>query len=244
MSVRISAQVWGLELDPVAKLVLLKLADCADDSGSNAYPSISRLATEVGVSERTIQRHLRDLTANGVIEVVAQAHRYRPTNYRIQPDRGVKLAPLSDGRGDIRDMAGVTNGASRGDTAVAPDPSYEPSIDPSIAATQRRRGRRPEVIAPKAIVPLTETALAELRDRFGERLQDFDEVIDFWRGDQRFRVQADKPAFLAKKLEEQAQREAERSSSHGSHRGRVANLQAARGPSAIDEFRALGLVVE
>jgi hypothetical protein len=40
VSVRVSARVWELDLPPSEKLVLLKLADFADDGGGNAWPSV------------------------------------------------------------------------------------------------------------------------------------------------------------------------------------------------------------
>lgn len=125
MSVHMTSRVWLIEgLTPVEKLVLLKLADHAGDSGEDAYPSVARVAKEVGCSERTVQRTLKDLWASGLIEVTAPATRHRPTCYRLRlENRGANLSPL--------DPVGVTSTTFRGDTATSPEPSIEPSLIPS-----------------------------------------------------------------------------------------------------------------
>lgn len=121
MSVHVTSKVWLLTgLSPVEKLVLLKLADHASDDGGDAYPSVARIALEVGCSERTVQRTLRDLQARALIQVTELATRYKPTCYRLTlQDRGVNSSPLG--------AAGVTSATGRGDTAMAPEPSIEPS---------------------------------------------------------------------------------------------------------------------
>jgi hypothetical protein len=70
MSVRVMSWVWdhatvgGSEL-----LVLLAIADCANDDGTNAFPSIATLARKTRVNERTVQRITRRLQDGGHLHV-------------------------------------------------------------------------------------------------------------------------------------------------------------------------------
>lgn len=150
MSLR--ATLWALydapTTDPTAKLVLLVLADHAGDDGRDAFPSVAKIARAAGVTERTVQRHLRDLEAAGLIvkgdgEKAGRAIKrsgYIPTTYDLQmrhtkdsdeaprgdahdtTARGDNMTPLADGGVtpvSPHDAGGVTPVAGRGDTGVA-----------------------------------------------------------------------------------------------------------------------------
>lgn len=54
------------------KLVLLALADEADDNGGSCFPSIRRIATRTRLSQGAVRNHVATLEAAGLIEV------YRP----------------------------------------------------------------------------------------------------------------------------------------------------------------------
>ena len=59
MSVRISARAWELRLPATEKLVLLKLADCSEDEGGNAWPSVATLGRACGdLSMRAVHKVL------------------------------------------------------------------------------------------------------------------------------------------------------------------------------------------
>jgi hypothetical protein len=78
MSIRVMTAVWDMELPAKDKLVLLALADCANDEGL-AWPSIATLARKCGCDQRTIQRNLRDLEKRGLFareEVIGKGCRY------------------------------------------------------------------------------------------------------------------------------------------------------------------------
>jgi hypothetical protein len=67
-----------MDLPAKDKLVLLALADCANDEGL-AWPSIATLARKCGCDERTIQRNLRVLEAKGIFrreEIKGKGCRY------------------------------------------------------------------------------------------------------------------------------------------------------------------------
>lgn len=113
------------------RLVLLALADHADDESWSCWPSVPRLARKARVSERTVQRCLRSLAEAGHIEVESQGADVRradrrPNRYTIR--RGDSVTPRS----------GVTPETERGDnqradgvTLLSPEPSVEPPVKPS-----------------------------------------------------------------------------------------------------------------
>lgn len=66
-----AAQDWAAQqtkLDPAIRWTLWLLADYAHADGSAAFPGVPLLAKLAGVTERTIQRHLRDLELFRYIE--------------------------------------------------------------------------------------------------------------------------------------------------------------------------------
>lgn len=78
MSIRVMSRVWEMDLPAKDKLVLLALADCANDEGL-AWPSIATLARKCGCDQRTVQRNLRDLEKRGLFtreEVNGKGCRY------------------------------------------------------------------------------------------------------------------------------------------------------------------------
>lgn len=66
MSVRIMAAIWETALEPTDKLVILALADCANDEGL-CWPSIATVARKSGVSERSVQRAIRKAEGAGIL---------------------------------------------------------------------------------------------------------------------------------------------------------------------------------
>jgi hypothetical protein len=91
MSVRMMAQVWELRLPDSQKLVLLALADCANDEG-HAWPSVATLCRKTTRSERTVQGVLIELENAGHIE--RQQIPGKGCNYTIHPRKD--CAPADD----------------------------------------------------------------------------------------------------------------------------------------------------
>jgi hypothetical protein len=60
MSVRVMTQVWDLDLPDSEKIVLLALADSANDEG-HCWPSMASLVRKCSKSDRTIQAAVRSL---------------------------------------------------------------------------------------------------------------------------------------------------------------------------------------
>lgn len=67
MSVSISSACWALQLPATEKLVLLCLADFADDDGL-CWPSVETMVGRTGLSDRCVREQLKRLEAAGLIE--------------------------------------------------------------------------------------------------------------------------------------------------------------------------------
>lgn len=86
MSLRVMHWAWATTLPPTAKLVLMALADEADDMGF-CFPSHRRLATKCSITDRTVRRILGELADRGFLVVET---RHRPD--RSQTSNGYRLA--------------------------------------------------------------------------------------------------------------------------------------------------------
>lgn len=88
--------VWELVLPPSEKLVLLALADWAQDDG-RCWPSIAKVAAKSGVSERTVQRMLREAEKAGLLtrkENMGKGCEYTLTpRHSVTPDN---MAPVTN----------------------------------------------------------------------------------------------------------------------------------------------------
>jgi hypothetical protein len=90
--------VWRQQLEPTAKLVLLSLADAADDRGV-CWPSVATMARKCCVSTRTVRRSLQLLVAGGflVVEPRCRADGSSCSNrYRLQLPGGDTLSSPPD----------------------------------------------------------------------------------------------------------------------------------------------------
>lgn len=82
MSVRTMTKVWALDLPDSEKIVLLALADCANDEG-HCWPSVRSLMVKCSKSERTIQGCIKRLVDAGHLtrrEVLGKG-----CNYTVHP---------------------------------------------------------------------------------------------------------------------------------------------------------------
>jgi hypothetical protein len=118
--------VWEMELPTSEKMVLLVIADHADDGGGNAWPSVATIARKSSLSERQAQRLIKNLTNLGLVTVESQAggtremrDDRRPNRYTLHLDGVTSTSPGAVVRGDMGDANGVT--------WVSPKPSIEPS---------------------------------------------------------------------------------------------------------------------
>lgn len=64
MSIRLMSEVWRTNLPTIEKMVLLVIADHANDEGTEAWPSQATIASKASISIRTVQRAVNNLVAN------------------------------------------------------------------------------------------------------------------------------------------------------------------------------------
>ena len=116
MSIRLMSEVWRTNLPTVEKMVLLVIADHANDEGTEAWPSQATIAKKASVSIRTVQRSVNNLVKEGYLRM--EKHRggsatcredRRPHRYtiRISKLRGDKETTRIE-RGDLHDLDGAT----------------------------------------------------------------------------------------------------------------------------------------
>lgn len=161
MSVKLMAMVFDdYPGPPLEKLTALAVADHADHDGGRIWPTVASLARKTGNSERTVQRHLRQMQERGWLVLVRPANgRGSTAEYRmplervkgvtqspfVTPERVTLESPFTEKKGDNRDTKGcqprherVTERAN----IVCESPT-EPSTEPSTTA----------VVAPKKDFP-------------------------------------------------------------------------------------------
>ena len=90
MSIALMTEVWKLDLQAARKMVLLALADNANDEGTNCYPSVGTIVEKCSMSERTVQGHLQSLEETGLIQRKERSG--RSTHYTLDVERISALA--------------------------------------------------------------------------------------------------------------------------------------------------------
>lgn len=71
MSVAIMGLIFERQILPSSvKFVAVKMAEHANPEGKSIYPSIQRVAAECGLSRSTVRRAIRELIADGILELV------------------------------------------------------------------------------------------------------------------------------------------------------------------------------
>jgi len=70
MSVKITALVWELSLPLPDKMVLLRMADYADDRGGSIYPAVATIAHYCEMSPRAVQYTLKKYLDDGLLIVL------------------------------------------------------------------------------------------------------------------------------------------------------------------------------
>lgn len=103
-----------------ARLVLIVLADSADDETGACYPGTARIAQRANISERQVRRVLRDLEAAGDIRTQFQASHLGTNIYHLNP----RL--LAQSGEDNLSPWGRTNHAETMQE-MSPKPSVKPS---------------------------------------------------------------------------------------------------------------------
>lgn len=159
---------WAAEQktgSPLSKLVLIKLADNANDKGY-CFPSVELLVEHTELSERSVRAHLYKLEKMGFITIIRRKDRgvHLANEYQLNlSDRGVAAAatpPREQTEKGIASGATPLQETARGDAAAArgvlqqlPDNKEEPSIEPSTNP-QGAQAREGEVLSPEGMFEL------------------------------------------------------------------------------------------
>lgn len=137
------------------RLVLLAIADSADDDGSNAWPALDTIARKAGIGHRGAQQAVARLRERGLIRVEKQAGGpadmradRRPNRYTVLMAGRTAVRPAeADGANEDvgRDAQDDTDGVH----GRSPNPSkasvQEPEPSPA-APSKPRRPRKPDPI--------------------------------------------------------------------------------------------------
>ena len=128
MSIRLMTAVWDTptELDPTARLVLLSLADQANDDGW-CWPSLASTGRRCGVSEDTVRRWITFLAMTGLVE--RHPREGRSTMYRVTPSG--PATPSADATPGEAATPTPSEAATPPLAAVLPEPSRNPQEEPS-----------------------------------------------------------------------------------------------------------------
>jgi hypothetical protein len=182
MSIKVLSHIWQTSQATGSKLlVLLAMADFADDHGGNIYPSMQTLAAKARLSSDQTRRVVHELAAEGYIELVSMGGwrngRNWANEYRILLDRPDDLPEggtcnLQGGSADAR--GGTSADASTVLAPVQVQPSLQPSYQPSEAATATERETAAVWQAwtdnmPGTITPIITDAVHELLREYSAR---------------------------------------------------------------------------
>lgn len=180
---------WNQNLAPTPKLILMALADAADDHGT-CWPSIPTVAAKCSVSDRTVQRGMQTLIASGLM---ISDQRYRKdgscssNRYRLLLERGDKLSPPRD-TDDTTPCHGCQGSP---DTGVTPrttirtqkESPQPPEAKTSAAASTRAKssgGKLFDLEYPKKLLPAERHEAEKLITALKAPLNQ--QVLDEWTG--------------------------------------------------------------
>lgn len=131
MSIKIMSEVWEhASVTQGTLLVLLALADSADEKTRQCWPAVSSLASKARLSDRQVQRCISELVEAGMVEVQPNAGRSGSNLFRVSEVtkwRGDKMSG-----GDTHVTGGVTPTSPGGVTPTSPKPSLITVNEPSI----------------------------------------------------------------------------------------------------------------
>lgn len=134
MSIKVMNWVWeNARAKGNCRLVLLAIADCADDNGMNAFPSQPKLADKTLLDVSTIRRVVRRLESDGYLSVDRSTRRGRATVYTVHMSAGRQPVEdaVDDSAEDVdkqragklpalpNERSGQADNADWGDTAPA-----------------------------------------------------------------------------------------------------------------------------
>ncbi|MFB4065865.1 helix-turn-helix domain-containing protein [Escherichia coli] len=124
MSMNLMAKAMNIKVgNPLRKLVLIKLADNANDNGE-CWPSYQHVADQCEVSRSTVKSHIRALEEMGLLkrEFRRKGELNQSNVFYLTLDNAQQIQPESGGAGAARGGAGAARGgagAARGGAGAA-----------------------------------------------------------------------------------------------------------------------------
>ncbi|EHT8240790.1 helix-turn-helix domain-containing protein [Salmonella enterica] len=192
MSMNLMAKAMNIKVgNPLRKLVLIKLADNANDNGE-CWPSYQHIADQCEVSRSTVKSHIRALEDMGLLkrEFRRKGELNQSNVFYLTLDNAQQIQPESGGAGAARGGAGAARGgagAARGGAGAARGgagaalgggagaaPRTYHSFEPVKEPLERKKkpSSMPEGFSPSA-------SHQKMAEEFGISLQDeFDKFTD------------------------------------------------------------------
>lgn len=182
MSIKVLSHIWQTSQATGSKLlVLLAMADFADDHGGNIYPSMQTLAAKARLSTDQTRRVVHELADGGYIKLVSEGGwrngRNWANEYQIVLDRPDDMQ--EGGTGKLQGGSANASGGTSADasTVLAPmqaQPSLQPSYQTSEAATATDQAAAAVWQAwtdnmPGTITPMITDAVHELLREYSAR---------------------------------------------------------------------------
>jgi hypothetical protein len=198
MSVSVMTWVWNSSTSgPTQRLVLLAIADCANDQGTDAYPATATLAKKTGLSERGVRKAINGLRSIGELAVEYKAGPRGCNRYRVLMSDPVPHAgnPEPDAtRHDVHsapratstrhDVPGTRHKTSPDPAPGAPEPSMnKPEPKNIMSATEPPTSKTPR--------PDVEHICRHLADRIEANGSKRPTITDGWRTAARLLLDAD-----------------------------------------------------
>ncbi|MCX8597596.1 MULTISPECIES: helix-turn-helix domain-containing protein [unclassified Gilliamella] len=118
MSMLLMVEAMKLKVgNPLRKLVLIKLADNANDKGE-CFPSVSYIAEQCEISERSVQNHIKQLEVDGLLKIESRKSEngLNKSNIYYLNFSGANPAPYG--------ANGSSSGANAAPSGESPAPSY------------------------------------------------------------------------------------------------------------------------
>ncbi|EJM4622344.1 helix-turn-helix domain-containing protein [Salmonella enterica] len=178
MSMNLMAKAMSIKVgNPLRKLVLIKLADNANDEGE-CWPSYQHIADQCEVSRSTVKSHIRALEDMGLLkrEFRRKGELNQSNVFYLTLDNAQQIPPESGGAGDDRGGAGDDRGGAGDDLGggAGDDPRTYHSFEPVKEPLERKKksSSMPEGFSPSA-------SHQKMAEEFGISLQDeFDKFTD------------------------------------------------------------------
>lgn len=166
MSIRLMAEAMSTALPCSAKLVLIVLADRANDQGGSIWESVGEIARKSSLSDRQVQRTLRGFEADGLLVCVSHANGGAPgmsRRYRLNVAKLAELVAQAQAAADARDAAELAAGlagelVAKGGRPVADDGAETGDVVSPVGVTLTTSARQTgDIVSPVRVTSTTET---------------------------------------------------------------------------------------